>query len=78
MRVLVVKDYENLSRRAEVHVVRALRQKPRLLLGVATGASPAGLYERLAKRAQPSLFRRITVVGLDEWLGLPPRHEGSC
>ena len=78
MRVLVVKDYESLSRRAEVHVVRALRQKPRLLLGVATGASPAGLYERLAKRAQPSLFRRITVVGLDEWLGLPPRHGGSC
>jgi galactosamine-6-phosphate isomerase len=78
MRVLVVKDYGSLSRRAEALVVHALRQKPRLLLGVATGASPAGLYERLAKRAQPSLFRRVTVVGLDEWLGLPRGHGGSC
>ena len=78
MRVVVVRDYESLSRRAEAFVVRALRQRPRLLLGVATGASPAGLYERLAKRAEPSLFRRIRVVGIDEWLGLPRGHAGSC
>ncbi len=78
MRVLVVKDYEAMSRRAEGFVVRALRRKPRLLLGVATGASPAGLYARLAERAEPPLFRRMRVVGLDEWLGLPPGHGGSC
>ena len=49
MHVEVVEDYEALSRRAESLVVRALRQKPRLLLGVATGASPLGLYQRLAR-----------------------------
>jgi galactosamine-6-phosphate isomerase len=78
MRVLVVEDYEALSRRAEALVVRALRRKPSLLLGVATGASPAGLYERLARRKEPALFHRMTVVGLDEWLGLPRGHRGSC
>ena len=78
MRVEVVKDYEGLSRRAETLVVRALRQQPGLVLGVATGASPAGLYARLAERREPALFRRMRVVGLDEWLGLPPRHPGSC
>lgn len=80
MRIEVVKDYEAVSRRAEAYLVRALRRKPRLLLGVATGASPARTYERLARhRARdPALFRRMRVVGLDEWLGLPPRHPGSC
>lgn len=78
MRVLVAKDYEAMSRRAEALVVDALRRKPSLLLGVATGASPLGLYERLASRAQPALFRRMRVVGLDEWVGLPRGHHGSC
>lgn len=78
MRVRVVKDYEAMSRRAEALVVHALLRKPSLLLGVATGASPLGLYERLADRAQPALFRRMRVVGLDEWLGLPRGHPGSC
>lgn len=78
MRVEVLKDYAALSHRAETLVVRALRRKPGLLLGVATGASPAGLYARLAKRSEAALFRRLRVVGLDEWLGLPPRHPGTC
>jgi galactosamine-6-phosphate isomerase len=78
MRVEVVRDYEALSRRAEALLVRALRRKPALLLGVATGASPAGLYRRLAARRDKTLFRRMRVLGLDEWLGLPAGHPGSC
>jgi len=56
----------------------ALRRQPALLLGVATGASPAGLYARLARRAPSPLFGRFRVLGLDEWLGLPRGHSGSC
>ncbi len=80
MRLEVVKDYEALSRRAEQRIVRALRATPSLLLGVATGASPAGAYEGLARRrdAEPALFSALRIVGLDEWLGLPPGHSGSC
>lgn len=80
MRIEVVKDYETLSRRAEQCIIRALRASPSLLLGVATGASPAGTYERLARRreAEPGVFRALRIVGLDEWLGLPPGHPGSC
>jgi galactosamine-6-phosphate isomerase len=80
MRLEVVKDYETLSRRAEQRIVKALRASPSLRLGVATGASPAGTYERLARRrdAEPGLFRALRIVGLDEWLGLPAGHSGSC
>lgn len=69
-----------MSRRAEGHILRALRRKPGLLLGVATGDTPARTYERLAKRgaSEPALFRRARIVGLDEWLGLPARHPLTC
>lgn len=69
-----------MSRRAEAHILRALRRKRGLLLGVATGETPARTYERLAKRAasEPALFRGVRIVGLDEWLGLPARHPSTC
>ena len=80
MQLQVVRDYESLSGRAEQRVVRAMRASPSLLLGVATGATPARTYERLARRceAEPGLFRALRIVGLDEWLDLPAGHAGSC
>jgi galactosamine-6-phosphate isomerase len=80
LKLEIVKDYEMLSRRAEVLVVRALRAAPSLRLGVATGASPARTYERLARRraTEPDLFSALRIVGLDEWLDLPAGHPGSC
>lgn len=69
-----------MSRRAAGHVLSELRRKPDLLLGVATGATPARTYEHLAARrpAAPGLFRRLRVLGLDEWLGLPVGHPATC
>lgn len=69
-----------MSRRAEGHILRALRRERGLLLGVATGDTPARTYERLARRrvSEPALFRRLRIVGLDEWLGLPARHPLTC
>jgi galactosamine-6-phosphate isomerase len=80
LKLEIVTDYEMLRRRAERRVVRALRASPALRLGVATGATPARTYERLASRraAEPGLFRALRIVGLDEWLGLPAGHAGSC
>ena len=80
MRIEIARDHEGMSRRAEAHIVRALQRKPDLLLGVATGDSPARTYERLARlgASKPGLFRRVRVVGLDEWLGLPAGHPLTC
>lgn len=80
MRIEIARDHEGMSRRAEAHIVRALRRKRSLLLGVATGDTPARTYELLAKRgaSEPALIRRLRIVGLDEWLGLPARHPLSC
>jgi galactosamine-6-phosphate isomerase len=76
----IAPDYESLSRRAASYVAGALRREPALLLGLATGASPARTYELLAarRRREPGLFRRCRVVGLDEWGGLSATHPASC
>lgn len=80
MRIQLARDYEDLSRRAARDVLGAIRRKPGLLLGVATGESPRRTYERLAERGarEPGLFRALRVVALDEWLGLAPGHPASC
>jgi len=80
LRIEIVANHEDLSRRAERHVLSALRRKPDLLLGVATGATPARTYERLVARASAASgpFRRLRVLGLDEWLGLPAGHPATC
>src|ERR1044071_6470079 len=80
VRIDVARDHEQRSRHAADRIAAAIRRKPALLLGTVTGASPTRTYERLAERRMvaPALFRRLRVLKLDEWLGLPPRHPSSC
>jgi galactosamine-6-phosphate isomerase len=74
VRLEVVKDYEALSRRAEQRIVRALRATPALRLGVATGASPARTYERLAHRREAERYIRERLL---QPLGVPTsRYQG--
>jgi galactosamine-6-phosphate isomerase len=76
----MARDHDEMSQKAATLLARALRQKPGLLLGLATGATPTRAYERLAamRRRGTSLFRRVRIVKLDEWLGLPPAHPATC
>jgi galactosamine-6-phosphate isomerase len=69
-----------MSRRVAADILRELRRNPGLLLGVSSGQTPTSTYERLAqaRKAAPALFRRLRIVVLDEWLGLPGRHPATC
>ena len=53
--------------------------KPDCVLGLATGTSPLGLYEMLAKMNKNGEidFSRVRTVNLDEYCGLPPSHAQS-
>jgi galactosamine-6-phosphate isomerase len=80
VRILVAANHEQMSRRAAARIAREIRRKPGLLLGAVTGETPTRTYERLAemRAAEPSLFRCLRVLKLDEWLGVPARHPASC
>lgn len=80
IRFAVVEDEAAMSRRAAALVLQRITGRPDLLLCLATGASPTGLYQRLVQtcQKQADLFRQIRVIKLDEWHGLAPDNPATC
>ncbi|MCF8435390.1 MAG: glucosamine-6-phosphate deaminase [Ignavibacteriales bacterium] len=79
MLVIVKDSYEELSREAAEIVSNRLRKKPNLVLGLATGSSPIGLYTELIRmhRDEGLDFSKVTSFNLDEYVGLPSTHDQS-
>ncbi len=79
MLVVIKKDYEEVSREAAHIVAGAVRAKPAIILGLATGSTPLGLYQELIAlhRAGTLDFSLATSFNLDEYLGLSPSHPQS-
>ncbi len=72
MLVILKRDDEEISRQAAQLVASAVRKKPALTLGLATGSTMVGVYKHLvALNKQGSLdFSRVVTFNLDEYLGL--------
>ncbi len=79
MLVIIKRDYEEASREAGRLVANRLRKKPNLVLGLATGGTPLGLYRELIRlhREEGIDLSKATTFNLDEYLGLPPDHPQS-
>ena len=79
MLVVLKRDYQEVSREAARLVAGAVRAKPRIVLGLATGSTPLGLYKELVTlyRAGTLDFSGATSFNLDEYLGLSPEHPQS-
>jgi len=78
--LVIIKDsYENLSKEAAKVVADRLKKKPNLVLGLATGSSPLGLYKELIRmhKYEGLDFSKVTTFNLDEYIGLPPSHDQS-
>lgn len=72
-------DYEALSAHAAEIFVDAVRQNPRIVLGLPTGRSPIGMYRRVVatcSREDPC-FGDVTTFNLDEYVGIPRTHPAS-
>ena len=79
MRVIVAKDYAEASAIGADIIEKIVRENPTCTLGLATGSSPVGLYQELARRsANEGLdFSKVHSVNLDEYVGLEPTHDQS-
>ena len=75
--VFVTSDFDHMSRIAADIVIKKIvttqRKKKEIVLGLATGNSPTGLYKHLAEAANSGQFNssRIRSFNLDEYVGLP-------
>lgn len=79
MNIIIVKDYEEMSRKAAHLFVAQLLNKPNSVLGLATGSTPLGLYKELIKFYQEGMitFEQVIAFNLDEYMGLKSSHEQS-
>ena len=73
------RTYAELSKAAARIIADVLRAKPDCVLGLATGSSPIGTYDELARmhREEGLSFARCTTVNLDEYRGLAGTHPQS-
>lgn len=79
MRILVFDTPEEAAARITDEILASLKAKPDLVLGLATGSTPIGIYSRLVRAHQEDGvdFSRVRTFNLDEYLGLPADHPQS-
>jgi len=79
LRVVIVKDYEQMSRTAALLIAKQLRSKPSSVLGFATGSTPLGTYKELIRmhRREGLDFSHARTFNLDEYFRLDPSHPQS-
>jgi glucosamine-6-phosphate deaminase len=80
MKVLVFKDYDQMSRAAADLIVTQVTRKPGSLLCFPSGGSPVGIFKCLIADSKENKvdFSECYFVGLDEWVGMGENDEGSC
>lgn len=79
MRLIVAKDYNEMSKIAADIMAENIKNDPEIVLGLATGGTPVGLYKELIDMYKKGDldFSRVTSINLDEYIGLSGEHNQS-
>lgn len=79
MRWIEVNTYEELSEKASEMIINAVKNNPNLKLGLATGSTPIGTYQRMIEDhvKNGTSYENVITVNLDEYVGLPKNHPES-
>ena len=79
MRVIIVKDKEEMGKQAAALIAADMKKIPHFVLGLATGSTPVPLYQELIRMNQAGEIDFATTISfnLDEYVGLPPTHDQS-
>lgn len=79
MKLIIVKNYDEVSEEASKIVIDQLTSHPNSILGLATGSTPIGLYQKLieANQMKKISFKNVTTFNLDEYIGLDMKHPQS-
>lgn len=79
MKIVLTRDPDHAAELVAGVILDRLRTKPDLVLGLATGSTPIGVYRRLreAHARGDADFSRVHTFNLDEYLDLAPDHPQS-
>lgn len=79
MRIVIAKDYEEMSRRAANIVAGQIFLRPNSAIGLATGSTPLQMYNELIRmyRSDELDFSEVMTFNLDEYIGLSAENINS-
>lgn len=79
MKVIIAKDYEEMSKKAFEVMREVVKGNPRAVLGLATGSTPVGLYKNMIEdhKQNGTSYREIRTVNLDEYAELDYSSDQS-
>lgn len=79
MNIIKVQDYDEMSEKACTLVVDRINHLNNPVLGLATGSTPEGLYQRIIKKHKQKevSFKTVTTFNLDEYKGLDGEDPNS-
>jgi glucosamine-6-phosphate deaminase len=79
MKVIITENYEEMSKKAAEIIIDVVKNNPNAILGLATGSSPIGMYNNMAKdhKENGTSYKNVKSVNLDEYVGLTADHDQS-
>lgn len=79
MKIYIEDSYDKMSEKAALIVASQITVNPKSVLGLATGSTPIGMYERLIDMHRRNIidFSQVTTFNLDEYYRLPKENKGS-
>ena len=79
MKLIICKNYDEMSAAAAHIVADVMKADPACVLGLATGSTPVGMYKKLIEKNQAGEidFSAVTTVNLDEYYPISPENDQS-
>ncbi len=78
MQTQTFKNPETLATHTANYIIDLVKSKPNATLILTSGDTPVLTYKKIVEFASPADFEQVTIIGLDEWVGIPATSEGSC
>lgn len=79
MKLIEAKNYEHMCELAATYISEKVKENPKITLGLATGGTPLGTYEKLIEDFQlgRTSYKQVVSFNLDEYIGLTGNDPNS-
>ena len=79
MKLILCKNYEEMSEKAALEIADLIKKNPKSTLGLATGSTPVGTYKRLIEMHENNGldFSDVKTFNLDEYYPISPENDQS-
>jgi glucosamine-6-phosphate deaminase len=79
LRIIQANNYEDMSQLAANYIIDKVIAQPKIKLGLATGGTPLGVYQKITAdhKKNGTSYQQVTTFNLDEYVGLSGQNQNS-